>query len=410
MDNLCRNLLPALLQGNFVTMQLRSGGGPLGRSYPTYCVAPLGLIFLENTTATLILTVPESVREDERLAEEKRQKILSRLTSAGVDLSKIPEAELKMGEGEVMNAYTHLYNYVDNLRQRDPAKANALLALKDDIARWRATTAQTLIMAPASVLPEHLMCKVAYVGSRGPLSAKALEDIGLRLPESSIKALSEVTMNWCLKNDVGGIGDCGSSSSSSSTSKEDRMINLTSFLGKPWKLAYYVTGRAWEISAERFAKGEELQSIACNQPLNKNGTKKNPVQPNTIAGHLLDALCYGRHPVDLARLAAGFPPPTRQEWDAVAKGEVEAGIDVTDIDDKNINKIHILQGACPAMLVPFTSRDEADKASVQHWTRCLLWYTSLRRACYQPIFASSSPYKRGVDAAVPDETNKKQRI
>ena len=51
-------------------------------------------------TGPIVLPVPISVRELERLEEEKKQNTLAELKDKGVDLQQIPQEELEPGEGE----------------------------------------------------------------------------------------------------------------------------------------------------------------------------------------------------------------------------------------------------------------------------------------------------------------------
>ena len=83
------------------------------------------------------------------------------------------------------------------------------------------------------------------------------------------------------------------------------------------------TGKAtWEVSYDRFIKGEHPLTIAMTQKSGK------PIQVATVVGHILDALVQGRD-VDLHRLSTSELPPNRSEWQELVRCSVETGIDVT---------------------------------------------------------------------------------
>jgi len=369
--DLLRNLLPSLVEGGYVLQEMQKSQGGQGyaaKSYVVYALAAGGDAVLRG--APCLLRVPEAVREAERTLEEKRQQIMNKLSQAGVDIASIPETELLQGGGAVMDAYGHFYAIVERERLQNPLKAEALLQLKSDIIAWRAATAERLIMAPAAVLPEHLVCKIAYVCSRGPLSEKSLSDIGVRVVGTA--ELAEVTVRWCLQHGVAQMGGAGGA-----------MVLPSSFKPRAWALAQYTPAKTWEASAERFVRGESLAAIAINQGVLKGGGQKKPILASTVGNHLLDALSYGKHTVDLMRLGMEYPPPSSDQWAALRGAEAQTGIDVTTTAWA---KGDFLRGPCPSAAVPFNERSEEDKASNSHWQIALNWYTALRRAAYEPQF------------------------
>lgn len=388
-----RNLLPSLLEAGYITQQtMKAAFG----SYAAYSLSHLGYSLVQDKSRAILLKVPEVVREVERIAEEKRQLAISKLTKNGVELASIPAAELKVGGGEVMDAYAHFYAHLENMRRSDPLKADALLQLKNDISAWRAATAQKLIMAPAAVLPEHLVCKLAYVASRGPLTEKALGDIGVRVLGTA--ELAEVTVRWCKQHGV-------AQTQTQTGAGGGHMVNLpVCFKPRAWDLAQYSAGKTWEGSVERFSHGESLAAIAINQGTLKGGGQKKPILVQTVANHLLDGLAYGRHNFDLRRLAMEYPTPSCDVWAALAQAEKELGIDVTTV--ASVPKADLLRNLCPAMSVPYAERSEEHKASHALWYPWLSWYICLRRSAYEPEFGGVG--KRGPDQLT--EEQKRQRV
>eukprot|EP00957_Ditylum_brightwellii_P130403 9947735-Ditylum_brightwellii.AAC.1 len=65
----------------------------------------------------IMLHVPTSIREVERLEEEKHQELLSSLSNAGVDLVQVPKEELKNGDGEVLTALKCWHSYLGRLQK-----------------------------------------------------------------------------------------------------------------------------------------------------------------------------------------------------------------------------------------------------------------------------------------------------
>eukprot|EP00957_Ditylum_brightwellii_P204726 15340573-Ditylum_brightwellii.AAC.1 len=64
-----------------------------------------------------MISVPPSIREAERLEEEKHRELLSSLSNAGVDLAQIPKEELKNGDDEVLTALKRWHSYLERLQK-----------------------------------------------------------------------------------------------------------------------------------------------------------------------------------------------------------------------------------------------------------------------------------------------------
>ena len=86
------------------------------RPYSVYNLTARGRRLV--ATGPIVLPVPISVRELERLEEEKKQNTLAELKDKGVDLQQIPQEELEPGEGEAIAALKRWYSYVDSMTAR----------------------------------------------------------------------------------------------------------------------------------------------------------------------------------------------------------------------------------------------------------------------------------------------------
>lgn len=207
---------------------------------------------------------------------------------------------------------------------------------------------------------------------------------------------------------------------------------------------YKTTGKAakkppWELSYERFQRGEHPQTIAM-APASGNAVKvrilaatppsarphphprsvrapgqdgphprpapsaplrrrphpprpaRAPAQTSTIIGHVFTALSHGR-PVDLARLAsqAGseMVPPTRAEWEQLAGAEAAKSMDCTS--DEKFSMTACLAAFVPAAEKPFDQRTGGEKEALNAWFNKFNWYIALRRAQIQPTFSGAAP-------------------
>lgn len=270
----------------------------------------------------IVLPVPVSVREHEKLEEEKKQQTLAELKSKGVDLEQIPQEELEEGNGEAIAALKRWYSYVDSLEARgNKDRVNQMDDLKNRIEAWRMDMAERYRMAPGSVMEEHLLVKIAYATAscRTRMDKEALIDAGVRS-----NGVDELTT---------ALGEWADEVSKESVGKNNDDLPMSFLPGpfqpsNPWRFATYKpnkkTGKAaWELSYDMFVKGTHPQAIAMTQKSGK------PIQIATVVGHILEALVQGRS-VDLSRLAFAEPAPTRQQWQELVRCSVETGIDVLD--------------------------------------------------------------------------------
>ncbi len=272
----------------------------------------------------MVIPVPTSVREYEKLEKEKKEKTLAELKDKGVDLQNIPQAELESGEGEAIAAYKRWYRYIDSYATRGRSDiVDRLDDLKSRIESWRMDMAELNRLSPASVMEDHLLLSIAYAtaslraGSR--IDKEAIVAAGVR--SKGIAELIIVLNEWAEAHNGSDQKDVNADC--------DRMLLKPGESFRPsnsWRFASYKpnkkTGRAaWELSYDRFVRGEHPQTIAMTQAGGK------PVQVATVVGHVLDALTYGRA-VDLHRLSASESPPSKSEWEELVRCSVETDINV----------------------------------------------------------------------------------
>jgi len=338
----------------------------------------------------IVLPVPASVRELENVEAEKRRQALADLESKGVDLEQIPREEIHSGEGECITALKIWYNYVDSLERRGKSDlVNGLDDLKSRIEAWRMDMAERYRMAPAAVLEEHLLVKIAYAAAtcNSKMKKEALIAAGVR--SNGIDELTTVLADW--------VDDNAMSSAKSDGGPDDApmkfKIGESVKASKPWRYSVYKpnkkTGKAvWEVSYDQFTNGTHPQTIAMTQASGR------PIQVATVVGHLLDALEQGRA-LDLHRLSLVSPPPTKAEWEQLARCEVETCTNVTD------DPATAAGGECFTMtnfLLPIMGKDFSSKDYKQRtpeesekfskWCKLLKYYLAFRRVGVEPSFGN----------------------
>jgi len=125
------------------------------------------------------------------------KKTLIKLEKEGLDVSQIPEKEIKNGEGEAIQSFSRWNNYMEFLQTTNYLKKlEQIKALRSEIENWRSKTAVQFRTAPFNVMPEHLLLKVAYVAafmSQGTLEKKNLINAGVH--SSGIESLLSIFKN-----------------------------------------------------------------------------------------------------------------------------------------------------------------------------------------------------------------------
>ena len=393
-----KELIPALVSRGFLdrgTKSAQAGNSAYRNSWTTYSITSKGRTALYSASASIVLPVPASVRDIERVEEEKRQKTLAEISAAGFDLAQIPKEEVEEGDGEVIRAIKQWHNYIDNLERREQhERVQQLDDLRLRIEAWRDDAAEKFRMAPAAVLAEHLVIKIAYATASLPPGAKidraALVGAGVRSRgiDELVISLNEWTEETAKAKNVDGSEGGTESTSAPMVFPSDEPYTPPS----PWQHAVYKvikkTGLAsWESSYNRFLDGESPMTIAMSPA---NGR---PIQVNTVVKHIQDGLLHGR-PVPLKKLAAVVPPPNKEEWNELRRCEDLTGMDVEgDPSTSGINgeAFRMTDFLAPLMGAAFLAKDfkertEEERAKFNHWCSLLNWYLVLRRSKYQPTF------------------------
>jgi len=383
-----KELFQPLTQRGFIKQSTRQSTHKYAKPYVVYSLTLKGQAAM--TKGEVILPVPTSVRELEKAEAEKRRQALADLESKGVDLEQIPDEELHSGEGECITALKIWYNYVDSLENRGKSDlVNGLDDLKSRIEAWRMDMAERYRMAPAAVLEEHLLVKIAYATATctTKMSKEALIAAGVR--SNGIDELTSVLGDWVDENAKASAKSDGEANDAPMTFTVGESVKAS----KPWRHAVYKpnkkTGKAvWEVSYDQFANGTHPQTIAMTQASGR------PIQVATVVGHLLDALEHGRA-VDLHRLSSASPPPTKAEWEQLARCEVETCINVTEdpATSQNGERFTITNFLLPIMGTDFAAKEykqrtpeESEKFS--KWCKLLKYYLAFRRVGVEPSFGN----------------------
>ncbi|KAL7497312.1 hypothetical protein ACHAWT_005759 [Skeletonema menzelii] len=381
-----KELFQPLTQRGFIKQSTRQSTHKYAKPYVVYSLTLKGQAAM--TKGEIILPVPTSVRELEKAEAEKRRQALADLKSKGVDLEQIPDEELHCGEGECITALKIWYNYIDSLGNRGKSDlVNELDDLKSRIEAWRMDMAERYRMAPAAVLEEHLLLKIAYAAAtcNNKMDKEALIAAGVR--SNGIDELTSVLGDWVDENAKASAKGDGEPDDAPMTFTVGESVQAS----KPWRHAVYKpnkkTGKAvWEVSYDQFVTGTHPQTIAMTQASGR------PIQVATVVGHLLDALEQGRT-VDLHRLSSALPPPTKSEWEQLARCEVETCINVTDdpATASGGERFTMANFLLPIMGADFASKEykqrtpeESEKFS--KWCKLLKYYLAFRRAGVEPSF------------------------
>lgn len=391
-----KELLPLLVQKKYVgeaTKKAQVGG--YDRSWTVYHLTPQGKQVLRSSSASVVLPVPDYLREVERKEEEKRQRVLAKLQEHGITKESLPPEEVETGDGEVVRSYSKWYNYLDNIKKsgRDE-RHEQLQQLMARIEEWRSQAAIRLSTAPASIMAEHIMVAVAYITATLPpgrkVDAESLEAAGVR--SNGINQLVERLGSWV---DEFQPSTPSAANESSPHAAQTMVLDSSSLLNiTAWKYAVYKpnkkTGVAvWESSYIRFAeRGESPETIAMSP---ENGRK--PIQVKTVIGHLLDAILHGRK-VDATRLVQYIQPPSQADWNRLVNAEAASEMDAAGDPDSQPNgdkfsMIAFLRPIVGDELADkhFADRTEEEKELFGYWFDKLKWYLAFRRVGYEPNFS-----------------------
>jgi len=129
-------------------------------------------------------------------------------------------------------------------------------------------------------------------------------------------------------------------------------------------------GPVWEVSADRFQRGEHPEAIAATP------TSGRPILPGTVVGHLLEALTHGRT-VNLQRVAEVQTPPTKAQWE---KLEQACAVQKVDVCAASLTMKDVLRGVLGDEKADkeFSARTEEEKAEWNNWMNALRWFRTLK--------------------------------
>lgn len=405
-----KDLLPALIAKNFVrvlTQSMTMNGR--NKKWSSYTLTPKGESALFG--GPIILPVPASIREYENERKAMIKESVANLKQFGADVDQIPKHELEEGDGVVFKALNTWYKYLDLLqRNQRTDRLNELEDLRMRINGWRMDIAVKYRIAPSEVMPDHLLLSVAYAAAsvRGGKTMEKESLISAGVRSRGIDNLVDILNEWIQETDGSPPPPSSSSSLMNATTSHNHHTTKSSTKNhspmilpdtpfqptKAWDFANYKpnkkTGLAtWESSYNRFSRGEHPQSIAMSPD---NGR---PIQVNTVLGHVMDALLYGR-PVNLKYLSSMLPapPPNQSEWEQMLQCQVETGIDVTGnpkTSGKHGESVRITDFLEPIMGKEFTQKDfkdrtDQERTKFEKWCQHYKWFSTLRRIEFTPTF------------------------
>ena len=287
----CKEMLSLLSREKILFEKIVKGAHA---TYPVYDLTPAAVSFLQDPPPQLMLLAPESVVAAERARAQKVEEVKKTLHAGGVDISCIPQHELAVGHGEMIDAELDWMRRLE--ASRGTPRHDALVDLLAKIENWRDERAQQLGMAPAAVLSASLCKKIAY---SQPRSVEALRAVGVRV--TGVETLSDI------------IAAATPTAEPTPEASGDVLSFGTIANPQRWDLAEYKPKKGpggtmkkpnWEVSYDAFQlSGEHIEAIAVR-------AQPKSIQPATVFNHLLEALTHGRT-LDYDRAIASIPPSHR---------------------------------------------------------------------------------------------------
>ena len=349
-------------------------------AYAVYDISERGSAVARGR-ANVLLPPPQFVVDEEAREAARAAKRKAELETAGVDVSKIPKAELDAGKGPALTAELDWLRRVKAWRDGgQEAKALAYEQLLAVILKWRQDMAEAHEVAPCTVLPDHLAKTVAY---SMPTTEQALRDAGVRFGAGA-KDLAALIEQAVVDLGVGGAVEKDDATPVALPAGARSFPKWKFALEKPNKNG---KPKPWELSHARFAGGDSCAAIACDQPNGK------PIMTRTVVGHLLKALIMGQ-PVDLRRLhldgAAARPlpcgAPTAAAWDALDEAAAAADVDVVGAESYKAADLAAGAGGDIAALaeIDYKEKTEAQVRDWNAWNSDRSWWEALKRAGYAP--------------------------
>jgi len=375
--------------GYLLQLQKSFQAGSMNRTYETYELTAVGKSCLNDghlRPSVVLLPVPDSIRmlEQEHAAEVEQRR--QDLAAQGVDPACIPSDQIENGAGPQIEPILNWQRLTQQAARSDPTRAETYAGLLAQVKAWRTESAKSLSMAPAAVMAEPLVYKVASYAVRYQIEdVAALQELGVRI--ATAQQLCDILAAWRSEHAppvvaavAGGGGD-------------SRLMLTNGFTpAGVWPHAVYKAPKGklppWEISWQRFQEGREsLFVIASQQASGKE------IMVKTVLNHVLTALTHGKT-VDLARLAEEAEqrgegsPPGERDWQRVEQALREHGVDV--VQQPALPKTDILMRIRPVEAAKaFADKTPEDKAECGRWFGYMDWVAMLSRSGFPVAFAGA---------------------
>jgi len=344
-------------------------------NFETYKVTEKGKGVLQ-TTDEIRLTVPQGLRQVEEAQRRKTEELKNKLSDDGVNLSQIPEHELEACCGPTLDAFRGWAGKLKCYRSRGlEDMAKKCEAVHRLIEEWRDEAARAFHMAPASVLSNTLVIRLATVM---PTSEESIRDVGVRFAGARdlAKVILDAKTRYFGEIDVQGSRDAGN---------EDAVMIIPQGQWTPpskWSKELYKPGKngappVWEVTYRRFMQGEHCEKIAMTQP-NK------PIQISTVCTHVFTAVRHGRQ-LDLQRLVTecGLQPPSKRQWEQMEELAVAKRFNLND----DFAAKDMLRGVLGDNVDrPPLEKSEEERSIEAVWYGRIRWWETFRKVSYTPAF------------------------
>jgi len=381
-----KEMLSVLSTAGYFSRQRRevqTAGGYVN-SFEVYLLSDKGKEAHEKQSE-IRLPVPTAVRQQE---EKEAQRIAARvkeIKEAGYDPEKMSKDELESNDNKLVWYIRKLKSWRDSGSESSIKRADNHEELKRRVLAWRNEAAVKLHMAPASVFHENLAATISYCK---PTNVEDLRSIGVRI--AGIEELAKLIAQAKLELFTEEVQQPSEAAASLEGKESPKRAAQLSLPAGPWKApakwsgAVYKPGpkklggkAVWEISYDRFSKGESLIAIAAVQDSGK------PIQPGTVSNHIMTAVTHAR-PVDLARLAEQSAAiPDQAEWQ---KLEDTASERACNPKADFARKEFLCAVLGESVNRDFNEKTEAEKEVERKWYNCIDWWAMLKRVDFPVAF------------------------
>jgi RecQ family ATP-dependent DNA helicase len=361
-------LLPSLVEEDLIRREARRTTTAGGRNvtHESYVITEKGRIILADDDARVDLPVPPSILEQEHREAAKTKAFRSELTQSGVDITKIPEAEIAARDGPALRAGI---NWARS---------------------WRDKMAIECHLAPVQIMEEHVARNVA-VGATcaGPkLSLQCLHRCGARV---GVERLLSLLLEAVARDSR--FIEQAAATKRPHVDGEAVLLLPDAFTPKQkWAHAVYKLGPggklpSWEVSYVRFEEGESPEAIASKQESGKS------IRLATVVGHVLTGLLHART-VNLARLSKVTGVSlTKTEWQKMEDACAAKGVDPCG---RNFRQKVALRGILgDAVDSDWSAKPPDLLAQEKEWCERVNWFRHLMSAGFVATFSGEpEPSKR----------------